>query len=126
MRACTASMVCVMALTTTAAGQDAGHQSYQSYGNAAIQSETLLDNERIVVQRFVIPPGASEGNHAHAGNQLWIQMTAGEWTSHSDRTQVSRVEAGAVGWQPAVVRAEDHQGSTNSGSTPIEMLWVTL
>jgi quercetin dioxygenase-like cupin family protein len=125
MRACIAWMVSLLALVVAASGQNAD-QKYQTYGNPAISSETLLDNDRIVVQKFVIPPGASEGAHAHAGNQLWIQMTSGEWSAHSDRTKVTRTEAGTVGWQAAATRAQDHEGGVNSGSSPIELLWVTL
>jgi len=125
MRACIAWMVSLLALAVAVSGQNAD-QKYQTYGNPAISSETLLDNDRIVVQKFVIPPGASEGAHAHAGNQLWIQMTSGEWSAHSDRTKVTRVEAGTVGWQAAATRAQDHEGGVNSGSSPIELLWVTL
>ena len=68
MRACIAWMVSLLALTVGASAQNA---------------ETLLDNDRIVVQKFVIPPGAGEETHTRAGNQLWIQMTSGEWTAHS-------------------------------------------
>jgi quercetin dioxygenase-like cupin family protein len=126
MKAWIALTVCVTALTIAVAAQDPQHKYYQSYGNPALLGETFLDNERIVVQRFVIPPGGSEGKHTHAGNQLWIQMTRGEWTSPSDK-RVSRIEAGTVGWQQAAItRAEDHEGGTNAGASPIELLWVTL
>src|SRR5262249_10018825 len=101
-------------------------QKHQTYGNAALRGETLLDNDRIVVQKFVIPPGAAEGKHAHAGNQLWIQMTSGEWSAPSDRTKVTRLGAGTVGWQAEATRAQDHEGGVNIGSSPIELLWVTL
>jgi quercetin dioxygenase-like cupin family protein len=116
MRACLACMVSLLAFMVPASAQDA----------AALRGETLLDNDRIVVQKFVIPPGAEEGTHTHAGNQLWIQMTPGEWTTHSDRTKVTRTAAGTAGWQTAVARAQNHEGSINSGSSPIELLWVTL
>jgi len=115
-------MVSLLAFMVPASPQDPD-QKYQTYGNPALRGETLLDNDRIVVQKFVIPPGAWEGTHTHSGNQLWIQMTSGEWTAHSDRTRVTRTEAGTVGWQTAVTRDE---GSVNSGSSPIELLWVTL
>ena len=85
-----------------------------------------MDNDRIVVQKFVIPPGMWEGHHTHSGNQLWVQMTDGEWTSHADRTKVSRVKAGAVGWLPPADHPENDEGSINTGSTPIELVWVTL
>jgi len=118
------ALTVVTALAATIGAQNPGHQYHQSY--PTVTGETLLDNERIVVQRFIVAPGASEGHHTHVGNQLWIQMTPGEWTSPSDK-RISRIEAGTVGWQQeAITQAADHQGGINSGATPIELLWVTL
>jgi len=125
MRAGIAWMVALLALTVIVSAQNA-EQKYQTYGTPALRGETLLDNDRIVVQKFVIPPGAGEGAHTHVGNQLWIQVTPGEWTAHADRARVTRIDAGAVGWQTAVTRVQDHEGNVNSGSSPIELLWVTL
>ena len=35
----------------------------QTYPN--VEGETLLEDERVVVQRFVLPPGEWEGIHEH-------------------------------------------------------------
>ncbi|MBI3455563.1 MAG: cupin domain-containing protein [Candidatus Rokubacteria bacterium] len=99
---------------------------YQSYGNPNLRGNILLENDRLVVQKLVIPPGAREGNHTHVGNRLWIQMTPGEWTSHADLASVSRLDAGSVGWPSASDRAESHERSINAGSNAIDLLWVTL
>jgi quercetin dioxygenase-like cupin family protein len=127
MRRCAILLISLIPIAGAAAGgQDASSRYLQSYSNPALRGETLLDNDRLVVQKFVIPPGTWEGQHTHAGNQLWVQMTDGEWTSHADRTKVSRVKAGSVGWLPPAARPEHDEGSINTGSTPIELLWVTL
>ena len=127
MSRCAILLISVMPIAAAAAGgQDASSRYLQSYSNPALRGETLMDNERLVVQKFVIPPGTWEGQHTHAGNQLWVQMNDGEWTSHADRTKVSRVKAGSVGWLPPVARPENDEGSINTGSTSIELLWVTL
>jgi quercetin dioxygenase-like cupin family protein len=126
MKPCAVLLMSVIPIAAAAGGQDAASRYHQTYANPALRGETLMDNDRIVVQKFVIPPGVWEGPHTHSGNQLWIQMTDGEWTSHADRTKVSRVKAGSVGWLPPVERPENDEGSINTGSTPIELLWVTL
>ncbi len=75
MRPCAILLISVMPIAAAAAGgQDASSRYLQSYGNPALRGETLMDNERLVVQKFVIPPGTWEGQHTHAGNQLWVQM----------------------------------------------------
>ena len=126
MRPSAVLLMSVIPIAAAAGGQDASSRYRQSYASPAVHGETLLDNDRIVVQKFVIPSGAWEGQHPHPGNQLWVQMTDGEWTSHADRTQVSRLKAGTVGWLPPADRPENDEGSINTGSTPIELLWVTL
>ena len=39
--------------------------------------EVLLDNEHVVVQRYVVPPGEWEGLHAHPGNQVYVHVVGG-------------------------------------------------
>src|SRR6185295_2721920 len=100
MRPCAVLLLSVIPIAAVVGAQDASSRYRQSYSSPALRGETLLENDRIVVQKFVIPPGTWEGQHTHPGNQLWVQMTDGEWTSHADRTQVSRLKAGSVGWLP--------------------------
>ena len=42
--------------------------------------EVLLENERVVVQRFVVGPGEWEGIHSHPGDQLYVHVKGGQWS----------------------------------------------
>jgi quercetin dioxygenase-like cupin family protein len=90
---------------------------------ANLHGETLLDNPRVLVQKFVIEPGQSTGRHSHPGDQLAVFIKGGVLTSRTTgRSTLWR--DGRVLWQNATAPADD--GSTNAGATPIEMAWVTL
>jgi quercetin dioxygenase-like cupin family protein len=110
-----------VALTAGLAAQDGMH--HQAYPQKA--GELLIDNDRIVVQKFVFQPGESEGPHTHPGNQLLVYIKGGVWT-WKPTARSTRWKDGAVVWQNAVTRADDHAGETNTGPSPIELLWVTL
>ena len=59
---------------------------YQHYPN--IPGEILFENDKLVVQKFIIEPGQWEGVHAHPGNQLYVHIRGGEWTvRYGDRTK---------------------------------------
>ena len=63
--------------------------------------EVLLDNEHVVVQRFVVPPGEWEGVHAHPGNQVYVHVVGGTWSGRAggeSNYDDSVSETGAVGW----------------------------
>jgi len=97
---------------------------HQYYPN--IPGETLLENDKVVVQRFIFPPGQWEGVHAHPPDQLYILIKGGEWTVRfGDRMETGRSETGSVGWYGPVDLSEDHE-SVNSGDEPIDLIWVTL
>ena len=49
----------------------------QSYPN--IPGRTLLENDKVVVQRFSFPPNQWEGVHAHPANQIYIHLTDAHW-----------------------------------------------
>ena len=51
---------------------------HQYYPNIA--GEVLLENDKLVVQRFIIEPGEWEGIHRHPPDQLYIHVKGGEWT----------------------------------------------
>jgi predicted metal-dependent enzyme (double-stranded beta helix superfamily) len=90
---------------------------------ANLHGEMLLDNARVIVQKFVIEPGQSTGRHTHPGDQLAVFIKGGVLTSRTTgRSTLWR--DGRVMWQNATDPADD--GSTNAGTTPIEMDWVTL
>src|ERR1700689_2451396 len=90
---------------------------------ANLHGEMLLDNPRVIVQKFVVEPGQSTGRHTHPGDQLAVFIKGGVLTSRtSGRSTLWR--EGRVMWQNASDPADD--GSTNTGTTPIEVVWVTL
>ncbi len=97
---------------------------YQHYPN--IPGEVLFENDKLVVQKFIIEPGQWEGVHPHPGNQLYIHIRGGEWTvRRGDEKTTSYSETGSVGWMDAIALSEDHE-SGNTGDSTIELLWVTL
>ncbi len=90
--------------------------------------EVLLDNEHVVVQRFIVPPGEWEGLHAHPGNQVYVHVVGGTWSGRAggESTYSDSVsETGAVGWMERIPLSEGHE-SGNTGDTPIDLIWVTL
>jgi predicted metal-dependent enzyme (double-stranded beta helix superfamily) len=90
---------------------------------ADLHAETLLDNSRLIVQKFVIEPGQSTGRHSHPGDQVAVFIKGGVLTSRTTGRSTLWRE-GRVLWQNASDPADD--GSTNSSTAPIEMVWVTL
>lgn len=97
---------------------------HQYYPNIA--GEVLLENDKVVVQRFIFPPGQWEGVHAHPPDQLYIHIKGGEWTVRDgSRTETGYSETGSVGWYGPVELSADHE-SVNSGDEPIDLIWVTL
>jgi beta-alanine degradation protein BauB len=88
----------------------------------SLKGEVVLENERVRVEKFVIAPGQSTGRHSHPGDQLFVFVKGGVLTSAAGRKILWR--DGRVEWQSA--RAPADPGSTNSGSTPIEIICVNL
>lgn len=102
----------------------------QSYPN--IDGEVLLEDDRVVVQRFVLQPGQWEGIHAHPQHQLVVVLrSSSEVTARFGDTE--RVFENADGadrpmhafWRPAVALTEQHE-SGNTGDTPLEWIAITF
>jgi mannose-6-phosphate isomerase-like protein (cupin superfamily) len=89
---------------------------------ANLRGEVVLDNARVLVQKFVIQPGQSAGLHTHPSDQLLVFIKGGVLRSQSGRSTLWK--DGRVLWQNATDRADD--GGTNTGSTPIEIICVSL
>ena len=90
--------------------------------------EVLLDNEHVVVQRYVVPPGEWEGLHAHPGNQVYVHVVGGVWSGRAGGAATydnEMSETGAVGWMERIPLSEGHE-SGNTGDAPIDLIWVTL
>ncbi|HEX4241710.1 MAG TPA: hypothetical protein VHZ53_09895 [Steroidobacteraceae bacterium] len=88
-----------------------------------LTGEVVLDNARVLVQKFVIPPGRSTGRHWHPADQLLVFIKGGTLKAHADGRAVVWHD-GRVWWQPADAAPDD--GSTNAGTAPIELVCVTL
>jgi quercetin dioxygenase-like cupin family protein len=101
-----------------------GHLKYPN-----IPGEDLLENERVIVQRFVIQPGQWEGVHAHPPNMLYIHIKGGQWAARSKRepehAYPAPSEDGKIGWMTPVDISEGHE-SGNIGKEPIDLIWVQL
>jgi quercetin dioxygenase-like cupin family protein len=120
--------VTVKPVPPEAAAADSGwgpeyHLNYQN-----IPGEDLLENHRLVVQRFLVAPGQWEGVHAHRPNMLWIHVKGGLWserTYQQPEKPDSPVGDGSVGWMRIIPISVGHE-SHNRGTEPIDLIWVTF
>ncbi|HLZ97816.1 MAG TPA: hypothetical protein VKP66_07675 [Steroidobacteraceae bacterium] len=100
---------------------------YLNYPN--IPGEDLLENDQVIVQRFVVNPGQWEGVHAHHPDMLFIHIKGGQWAARSKKEPEHAYPApspdGEVGWMPTIDISEGHE-SRNIGKEPIDLVWVTL
>ena len=98
---------------------------HQYYPNIA--GELLLENDKLVVQRFIIEPGEWEGIHPHPPNQLYIHVKGGEWTvKYGDEAKTSLSPDAEIGWSETGTPASAMHESGNTGDEPIDLIWVTL
>ena len=106
----------------------------QTYPN--ITGETILEDDRIIVQRFVLQPGQPEGIHEHPEHQLVIVLQSsnglvtrfrGEETRF-DRSSDEPDRPGGIGafWRPGPVLLSDQHESINTGTRPLEWIAITF
>ena len=113
-------LICTLCLgftLLTVAAQPADHPP--TFEN--LQGEVVLDNPRVTVEKFVLQPGQNTGKHSHRLDQLWVFVKGGVLTSEG-RAVLWR--DGRVLWRRAADRPDE--GSTNTGTTPIEVICVNL
>ncbi|MDE0800943.1 MAG: hypothetical protein OSB02_09440 [Rhodospirillaceae bacterium] len=104
----------------------------QTYPN--IGGEVLLDDDRVIVQRFVLNPGQWEGIHEHPEHQLVIVLNnTDELTfrfAGAERVFTSTdgedAEAIDVFWRPGPVSMSDQHDSGNTGKRPLEWIAITF
>ena len=99
---------------------------YLDYPN--IPGEDVLENDRLIVQRFKMNPGDWEGIHAHNPNTLYIFIKGGHWLSKSKANPQGvpgSAEDGLIAWMDPIGLSEGHQ-SGNVGKTSTEVVWVSL
>jgi hypothetical protein len=89
---------------------------------ANLKGEVELDNNRVLVEKFVIVPGQATGLHSHPADQLLVFVKGGVLELASGRRVLWR--DGRVAWQSAADLADP--GSTNAGSAPIVLVCVSL
>lgn len=112
-----------MGVPSDANGIEEYHLNYPN-----IPGEDVLENDSVVVQRFRLEPGQWEGVHAHRGNQLWIFIKGGQWSSRTKNTGPSEPQSGpdgTVGWMPAIDISQGHE-SGNVGTAARDVVWITL
>ena len=98
---------------------------HQYYPN--IPGELLLENDKLVVQRFTIQPGQWEGIHRHPPDQLYIHIKGGEWTvKYGDGVTTSYSPTGEIGWDDSATELSELHESGNTGDESIDLVWVTL
>jgi mannose-6-phosphate isomerase-like protein (cupin superfamily) len=99
---------------------------YLAYPN--IPGEDVLENDRVIVQRFAMNPGEWEGVHAHHPNTLYIFIKGGRWMSKTTNPP-SEIKGdspdGDVAWMPATDLSVGHQ-SGNIGPTTSDVVWIAL
>lgn len=124
-------IVCVTLKTVPASNGAAAlpETKYLPIDYPNVPGEDLLENERLIVQRFTVNPGQWEGVHAHHPNTLYIHIKGGQWAVRSNNepeyTYAEASPDGEVGWMEPVALSEGHE-SGNVGTGPIDLIWVTL
>jgi predicted metal-dependent enzyme (double-stranded beta helix superfamily) len=104
----------------------------QTYPN--IDGETLLEDNRVIVQRFVLEPGQWEGVHEHPEHQLVIVVNAtdeltyriGDSNKVFKRESEEELERITSFWRPGPVYLSDDHESGNTGTRPLEWIAITF
>ena len=107
-------------------------EAQQHYPN--IDGDILLEDDRVVVQRFVLEPGDWEGIHEHPEYQLVIVLNSTDELTYRFRgaervfprpkdDDSDRMEAF---WRPGPVFISDQHDSGNTGTRPLEWIAVTF
>ena len=116
----TYAMLLLPLASLAAGGASAPADDRSTYAN--LPGRLLLDNSRVTVRQFILEPGQSTGRHTSQGDQLLVFIRGGVLRSNDGGRSVLWRD-GRVVWSAA---ASADEGSTNVGTTPIEMDLVLL
>mgnify|MGYP000902046578 CR=1 FL=1 len=119
----------LVAVAGSPAASPAGASKFRHLNYPNIPGEDLLENDEVIVQRFLVQPGQWEGVHAHHPDMLYIHVKGGRWAarSYTEKFHVYPDDSpdGSVGWMRTTPITEGHE-SQNAGKEPIDLIWVTL
>jgi quercetin dioxygenase-like cupin family protein len=122
-------LVTLKPVAQSAATSPGGKPKYQYLNYPNIPGEDVLENDQVIVQRFIVQPGQWEGVHAHCPDMLFIHIKGGQWGAKTykepEHPYPSPSPDGEVGWMPTIDIGVGHQ-SGNIGKNPIDLVWVTL
>lgn len=104
----------------------------QIYPN--VEGETLLEDDRVIVQRFVLEPGQWEGVHEHPEHQLVIVLNGtdeltnriGDSNRVFKRENEEELQRITSFWRPGPVYLSDDHESGNTGTRPLEWIAITF
>ena len=104
----------------------------QHYPN--IDGELLLEDDRVVVQRFVLEPGQWEGIHEHPEYQLVVVLSPTDELIYRFRgaetvfegSEDEDSEGMSAFWRPGPVYMDDQHESGNTGTRPLEWIAITF
>ena len=104
----------------------------QEYPN--VDGETILEDERVIVQRFVLEPGQWEGIHEHPEYQLVIVLNSTDELTYRFRGSDTVIpgsndndpESLSAFWRPGPVSLSDEHESGNTGTRPLEWIAITF
>jgi predicted metal-dependent enzyme (double-stranded beta helix superfamily) len=106
--------------------------SQQEYPN--VEGETLLEDDRVIVQRFVLEPGVWEGIHEHPEHQLVIVTNSTNELVYQFRGSDSIIikpddepaDTISAFWRPGPIVMGDQHQSGNTGNRPLEWIAITF
>ena len=83
----------------------------------------VMENDRVVVRRYLLQPGISTGMHSHSRDYLRVVLQGGtvEITTLQGPTRTEKLEAGSMAW-----RTKATHDSKNIGGNPIEVLVIEI
>ena len=104
----------------------------QEYPN--VEGETILEDDRVIVQRFVLEPGQWEGIHEHPEYQLVIVLNSTNELTYRFRGSDLVIPAAedespeeiSAFWRPGPVAMSDQHESGNTGDRPLEWIAITF